>query len=61
MGPVAADALARAEACLVAADCDTFDALNEAFEPMARELVVDGHRVDLPVAERDLEYEGLYW
>ena len=51
----------RAEACLVATDCDEFTALDEEFEAMARKLVVDGRRVDLPVEERDLEYEGLCW
>lgn len=58
---VAADALPRAEARLVPTDCGEFGALDEAFETMARKLVVDGRRVDLPVEERELEYEGLCW
>jgi len=57
----AADALDGASAALIVTEWDEFAALDEAFETMARKLVIDGRRVDLPVEERDLEYEGLCW
>jgi UDPglucose 6-dehydrogenase len=57
----AADALDGASAALIVTEWDEFAALDEEFESMARKLVVDGRRVDLPVEERGLEYEGLCW
>ncbi|QKY21486.1 UDP-glucose/GDP-mannose dehydrogenase family protein [Halolamina sp. CBA1230] len=57
----AADALTDASAALIVTEWDEFAALDEEFEAMARKLVVDGRRVDLPIEERDLEYEGLCW
>ncbi|MBP1985613.1 UDP-glucose 6-dehydrogenase AglM [Halolamina salifodinae] len=57
----AADALTDASAALIVTEWDEFGALDEAFETMARKLVVDGRRVDLPIEERGLEYEGLCW
>jgi len=57
----AADALDGASAALIVTEWDEFAALDEEFEAMARKLVVGGRRVDLPVAERGLEYEGLCW
>ncbi|GAB7095467.1 UDP-glucose 6-dehydrogenase AglM [Halolamina litorea] len=57
----AADALDGACAALIVTEWDEFSALDEEFEAMARKLVVDGRRVDLPVEERGLEYEGLTW
>jgi UDPglucose 6-dehydrogenase len=57
----AADALDGASAALIVTEWDEFAALDEEFEAMARKLVVDGRRVDLPVEERGLEYEGLCW
>jgi UDPglucose 6-dehydrogenase len=56
-----ADALEGASAALLVTEWDEFAALDEEFETMARKLVVDGRRVDLPVEERGLEYEGLCW
>lgn len=57
----AAGALTDASAALIVTEWDEFAALDEEFEAMTRKLVVDGRRVDLPVAERELEYEGLCW
>jgi len=54
-------ALDGASAALIVTEWDEFEALNEEFEAMSRKLVVDGRRVDLPVEERELEYEGLCW
>ena len=55
------DALDSASAALIVTEWDEFAALDEEFETMARKLVVDGRRVDLPIEERDLDYEGLCW
>ena len=57
----AAGALDGASAALIVTEWDEFAALDEEFETMARKLVVDGRRVDLPIEERELEYEGLCW
>ena len=57
----AGDALDGASAALIVTEWDEFAALDEEFESMNRKLVVDGRRVDLPIEERDLEYEGLCW
>jgi UDPglucose 6-dehydrogenase len=57
----AADALDGASAALIVTDWDEFGALEAEFEAMQRRLVIDGRQIDLPVAARDLEYEGLCW
>jgi len=54
----AADALADAAACLVTTDWDEFTALNEAFESIARKLVIDSWRVNLPIGEHRIKYEA---
>jgi UDPglucose 6-dehydrogenase len=55
----AADALAGASAALVATDWPEFADLDDAFEAMARPLVLDGRHV---VERREgIEYEGLTW
>jgi UDPglucose 6-dehydrogenase len=55
----AAEALADAAGALVVTDWDEFAALDEAFDAMARPVVVDGRRV---VENRDdVTYEGLTW
>jgi UDPglucose 6-dehydrogenase len=57
----AAAALDGASAALLVTEWDEFGALDEEFEAMSRKLVVDGRRVDFPIEERGLEYEGLCW
>ncbi|GGL22047.1 UDP-glucose 6-dehydrogenase [Halarchaeum grantii] len=55
----AADALDRANACVVVTDWDAFATLDEEFERMAEQVVVDGRRVVEP--RRGMTYEGLTW
>ena len=55
----AADALENAHACLVATDWDEFAALDDEFDRMERQLVLDGRRVIEP--REGMEYEGLTW
>jgi UDPglucose 6-dehydrogenase len=53
------EALDGAAACLVTTEWEEFAALDEAFDRMATQLVVDGRRVVRP---RDgMTYEGLTW
>mgnify|MGYP000259316043 CR=1 FL=1 len=55
----ARDALSGASACVVCTDWDEFAALNDEFDSMSRQIVVDGRRI---IAEReDMTYEGLTW
>jgi len=55
----AADALRDAAACVVCTGWDEFAALDEAFDAMDRQVVVDGRRVVTP--REGMEYEGLTW
>jgi UDPglucose 6-dehydrogenase len=55
----AADALEDAGAALVVTDWDEFAALDEEFDAMARQLVVDGRRMVEP--REGMTYEGLTW
>ena len=57
----AAAALEGASGALIVTEWDEFEALDEEFEAMERKLVVDGRHVQIPVTDRDLEYEGLCW
>mgnify|MGYP006288174237 CR=1 FL=1 len=55
----AASALADAEAAVVVTDWDEFAALDDEFDAMAQQVVVDGRRI---VEPRDgMVYEGLTW
>jgi UDPglucose 6-dehydrogenase len=55
----AGDALADATAALVVTDWDEFAALDEEFDTMARQLVIDGRRIVEP--REGMTYEGLTW
>jgi UDPglucose 6-dehydrogenase len=55
----AANALTDAEAAVVVTDWDEFAALDDEFDAMAQQVVVDGRRI---VEPRDgMVYEGLTW
>ncbi|QDX41022.1 UDP-glucose 6-dehydrogenase AglM [Salarchaeum sp. JOR-1] len=52
-------ALTDASACLVCTDWDEFEALDEEFDTMTQQIVVDGRRC---IAPRDgMTYDGLTW
>ncbi|KAB1198198.1 MULTISPECIES: UDP-glucose 6-dehydrogenase AglM [Haloferax] len=55
----AADALADASACVVCTDWDEFAVLDDEFEEMKTQVVVDGRRVIEP--REAMTYEGLTW
>jgi len=57
--PSAAAALDGADACVVVTGWDEFAALDEEFDAMAQQVVVDGRRVVEPRPE--MTYEGLTW
>jgi UDPglucose 6-dehydrogenase len=54
----ASTALDGAVAALVVTDWDEFDALDEEYSQMAKPVVIDGRRIDVP--DR-VTYEGLTW
>ncbi|ELZ56301.1 MULTISPECIES: UDP binding domain-containing protein [unclassified Haloferax] len=55
----AVDVLADASACVVCTDWDEFEVLDEEFDQMEQQVVVDGRHVI--EASADLTYEGLTW
>jgi UDPglucose 6-dehydrogenase len=55
----AADALRNAAGALVVTGWDEFAALDDAFDEMRRQVVVDGRRIVEP--REGLTYEGLTW
>jgi UDPglucose 6-dehydrogenase len=55
----AGSALSDSAACLVCTGWDEFATLNQEFESMEQQIVIDGRRVIEPRA--NMEYEGLTW
>ena len=55
----AGEALQDADGALVVTDWDEFAALDEAFDAMSRQIVVDGRRIVEP--REGMTYEGLTW